>query len=43
VIAFTSADETVKAMIDRCDIFTSDVATERLKLLDPANHAVLPR
>ena len=46
VIAFTSADETVKAYESgRCDVFTSDVSqlyAERLKLANPADHAVLP-
>jgi general L-amino acid transport system substrate-binding protein len=46
VIAFTSADETVKAYESgRCDVFTSDVSqlyAERLKLSNPADHAVLP-
>ncbi len=46
VIAFASADETVKAYKSgRCDVFTSDVSqlyAERLKLSNPADHAVLP-
>jgi general L-amino acid transport system substrate-binding protein len=46
VIAFGSADETVKAYESgRCDVFTSDVSqlyAERLKLSNPADHAVLP-
>jgi general L-amino acid transport system substrate-binding protein len=46
VIAFGSADETVKAYESgRCDVFTSDVSqlyAERLKLANPADHAVLP-
>src|ERR1700757_2975607 len=46
VIAFTSADETVKAYeAGRCDVFTSDVSqlyAERLKLANPADHVVLP-
>ena len=46
VIAFASADETVKAYESgRCDVFTSDVSqlyAERLKLSNPADHAVLP-
>jgi general L-amino acid transport system substrate-binding protein len=46
VIAFSSADETVKAYeAGRCDVFTSDVSqlyAERLKLANPADHAVLP-
>ncbi len=46
VIAFTSADETVKAYeAGRCDVFTSDVSqlyAERLKLSNPADHVVLP-
>src|SRR3979411_1466632 len=46
VIAFTSADETVKAYESgRCDVFTSDVSqlyAERLKLANPADHVVLP-
>ena len=46
VIAFGSADETVKAYKSgRCDVFTSDVSqlyAERLKLANPADHAVLP-
>jgi general L-amino acid transport system substrate-binding protein len=41
-----SADETVKAYESgRCDVFTSDVSqlyAERLKLANPADHAVLP-
>jgi general L-amino acid transport system substrate-binding protein len=46
VIAFASADETVKAYESgRCDVFTSDVSqlyAERLKLATPADHVVLP-
>ncbi|MDR3467029.1 MAG: amino acid ABC transporter substrate-binding protein [Xanthobacteraceae bacterium] len=46
VIAFASADETVKAYESgRCDAFTSDVSqlySERLKLAAPSDHAVLP-
>jgi general L-amino acid transport system substrate-binding protein len=46
VIAFSSADETVKAYESgRCDVFTSDVSqlyAERLKVANPADHAVLP-
>src|SRR3989442_8071775 len=46
VIAFSTADETVKAYeCVRCDVFTSDVSqlyAERLKLSNPADHAVLP-
>ncbi len=46
VIAFGTADETVKAYESgRCDVFTSDVSqlyAERLKLANPADHAVLP-
>jgi general L-amino acid transport system substrate-binding protein len=46
VIAFASADETVKAYESgRCDVFTSDVSqlyAERLKLASPNDHAVLP-
>jgi general L-amino acid transport system substrate-binding protein len=46
VIAFANADETVKAYESgRCDVFTSDVSqlyAERLKLANPADHAVLP-
>jgi len=46
VIAFASADETVKAYESgRCDVFTSDVSqlyAERLKLANPADHVVLP-
>jgi len=46
VIAFASADETVKAYESgRCDVFTSDVSqlyAERLKLSNPADHVVLP-
>ncbi len=46
VIAFSSADESVKAYESgRCDVFTSDVSqlyAERLKLSNPADHAVLP-
>src|SRR6201746_32293 len=46
VIAFTSADETVKAYESgRCDVYTTDVSglyAERLKLSNPDAHAVLP-
>src|SRR6201994_4285843 len=46
VIAFASADETVKAYESgRCDVFTSDVSQlydERLKLSNPGDHVVLP-
>ena len=46
VIAFGSADETVKAYESgRCDVFTTDVSqlyAQRLKLANPADHAVLP-
>ena len=46
VIAFGTADETVKAYESgRCDVFTDDVSglyAERLKLSNPADHAVLP-
>jgi general L-amino acid transport system substrate-binding protein len=46
VIAFASADETIKAYESgRCDVFTSDVSqlyAERLKLSAPADHVVLP-
>lgn len=46
VIAFSSADETVKAYeAGRCDVFTSDVSqlyAERLKLANPNDHVVLP-
>jgi general L-amino acid transport system substrate-binding protein len=46
VIAFGTADETIKAYESgRCDVFTSDVSqlyAERLKLSNPADHAVLP-
>jgi general L-amino acid transport system substrate-binding protein len=46
VIAFGTADETVKAYESgRCDVFTADVSqlyAERLKLANPADHAVLP-
>ena len=46
VIAFSTADETIKAYrIGRCDVFTSDISqlyAERLKLANPADHAVLP-
>jgi general L-amino acid transport system substrate-binding protein len=45
-IAFGTADETVKAYESgRCDVFTSDVSqlySQRLKLANPADHAVLP-
>ncbi len=46
VIAFGTADEAVKAYESgRCDVFTTDVSglyAERLKLANPADHAVLP-
>ena len=46
VIAFTGADETVKAYESgRCDVYTTDVSglyAERLKLANPADHVVLP-
>ncbi len=46
VIAFSTADEAVKAYESgRCDVFTTDVSglyAERLKLANPADHAVLP-
>ena len=46
VVAFGTADETIKAYESgRCDVFTSDVSqlyAERLKLANPADHAVLP-
>ena len=46
VIAFGTADETMKAYDSgRCDVFTSDISqlyAERLKLANPADHAVLP-
>ena len=46
VIAFSTADETIKAYeTGRCDVFTSDISqlyAQRLKLLNPADHAVLP-
>ncbi|HEY4834704.1 MAG TPA: amino acid ABC transporter substrate-binding protein [Bradyrhizobium sp.] len=46
VIAFANEDETVKAYESgRCDVFTTDVSglyAERLKLANPADHAVLP-
>jgi general L-amino acid transport system substrate-binding protein len=46
VIAFGTIDETVKAYESgRCDVFTDDVSglfAERLKLANPADHAVLP-
>jgi general L-amino acid transport system substrate-binding protein len=46
VIAFASADETVKAYESgRCDVFTTDVSglyAERLKLAVPTDHSVLP-
>ena len=46
VIAFANEDETVKAYESgRCDVFTTDVSglyAERLKLANPAAHAVLP-
>jgi general L-amino acid transport system substrate-binding protein len=46
VIAFGSNDEAVKAYESgRCDVFTTDVSglyADRLKLANPADHAVLP-
>src|SRR6266480_5641002 len=46
VIAFATADEAIKAYESgRCDVFTTDVSglyAERLKLANPADHAVLP-
>ncbi|KPF71827.1 amino acid ABC transporter substrate-binding protein [Bosea sp. AAP35] len=46
VVAFASADETVKAYESgRCDAFTTDASglyAERLKLSAPADHIVLP-
>jgi general L-amino acid transport system substrate-binding protein len=46
VIAFGTIDEAVKAYESgRCDVFTDDVSglfAERLKLANPADHAVLP-
>jgi len=46
VVAFSSADETIKAYeAGRCDAFTNDsssVYAERLKLSAPADHIVLP-
>ena len=46
VIAFASADETVKAYeTGRCDAFTADISQlygERLKLAKPDDHVVLP-
>ena len=46
VVAFTTADETVKAYdAGRCDVFTSDVSqlyAMRLKLANTAAHVVLP-
>jgi general L-amino acid transport system substrate-binding protein len=46
VIAFGSNDEAVKAYESgRCDVFTTDVSglyADRLKLSNPADHAVLP-
>jgi len=46
VIAFASADETVKAYESgRCDVFTADISqlyAERLKLAKPDDHVVLP-
>jgi general L-amino acid transport system substrate-binding protein len=46
VIAFGTADETIKAYeARRCDVFTSDISqlyAERLKLVAPAEHVVLP-
>jgi general L-amino acid transport system substrate-binding protein len=46
VVAFASADETVKAYDGgRCDAFTTDVSqlyAERLKLANPDDHVILP-
>lgn len=46
VIAFGTNDEAVKAYESgRCDVFTTDVSglyADRLKLANPADHAVLP-
>jgi general L-amino acid transport system substrate-binding protein len=46
VVAFASADETVKAYeTGRCDVFTTDVSqlfAERLKLGSPNDHMILP-
>jgi general L-amino acid transport system substrate-binding protein len=46
VVAFTTADETVKAYeAGRCDVFTSDVSqlyAMRLKLANVTDHVVLP-
>jgi len=46
VIAFATNDEAVKAYESgRCDVFTTDVSglySDRLKLSNPADHAVLP-
>jgi general L-amino acid transport system substrate-binding protein len=46
VIAFASADETIKAYESgRCDVFTTDVSglyAERLRLASPSDHVVLP-
>ncbi|MEP9347748.1 amino acid ABC transporter substrate-binding protein [Xanthobacter sp. KR7-225] len=46
VIAFATLDEAIKAYESgRCDVFTSDrsqLAAVRLKLTNPADHAVLP-
>ena len=46
VIAFGTNDEAVKAYeTGRCDVFTNDVSglyADRLKLSNPADHAVLP-
>src|ERR1700709_1303270 len=46
VIAFGTNDEAVKAYESgRCDVFTTDVSglySDRLKLANPADHAVLP-
>jgi len=46
VVAFATADETIKAYESgRCDVFTSDVSqlyAERLKLMVPDDHVVLP-
>jgi general L-amino acid transport system substrate-binding protein len=46
VVAFASADETVKAYdAGRCDVFTTDASglyAERLKLTAPDDHIVLP-
>ena len=46
VVAFTTADETIKAYeAGRCDVFTSDVSqlyAMRLKLANTSDHVVLP-